>query len=774
MSSPASLAVLIRSRRTSARLTQEELAEKAGISVRTISDIERGLRRSIYRDTAERLAEALEVSDADKDDFVTLARGRVEAYEPGSRLNRRAAPLERGHVPVPPTPLIGRDREMEILLGAFRDGLIRAITLIGPGGIGKTRLAAEAAIHAKDIFEDGVYFVPLGSADSPARVIPLVAKGLGMPEPESHTVADISRHLGAAATLVVLDTFEHVLEAAAAVAELLSFCDHLSLLVTSRERLRIRGEHVIVVPPLELPAEGSTDLSTSASGQLLLERASAAKSDLVVNAETSAVLADICRRLDGLPLAIELAASRVRHLPLVKLREQLNARLSVLTRGGDDLPRRQRTMRATIGWSYDLLEAEERSLFRALSVFGGGWTLEAAETVWMSPDRDVVEALSALIDKSLVVFTESERGASRYSMMGVISEFAAEQRDRCGETPELMRAHARYFLSLAERAEAKVGTSAQEQSYAELLAEHDNLRATLRWSLIDGDAEIGLRFAAALWQFWRAVGYLSEGRSWLEQAIRTAVSAPSAHRAKALWGACWLAFQQDDLKSARRYGSELLEATRNDETLLTRRNALTVQAMVHIAGGNYEAALTPLEVSAQIADASGSSWYMATSKLNLGLGLLHLRRLHRASSLLEDALELYARLGDERFVARAHAYQGHLALLRGETADARDLFSQSIRRFIEVGDEGGIAEALEGLAAVCAATGSMEHTALLLGAARHARERVRSNILPFERALVEGWLDQARAALGDEAWLDLLAQGGALNAVEAVALVERN
>ncbi len=773
MSSPAPLAVLIRSRRTSARLTQEELAEKAGISVRTISDIERSLRQSVYRDTAERLAEALEVSDAEKDNFVSLARGRVEGYEPGSRLNRRTAPLGRGHVPVPPTPLVGRDREMEILLGAFRDGLIRAITLIGPGGIGKTRLAAEAAIHAKNIFQDGVYFVPLGSADSPARVIPLVAEGLGMPEPEAHTVADISRHLGATATLVVLDTFEHVLEAAATVAELLSFCDHLSLLVTSRERLRIRGEHVVVVPPLELPAEGSTDLSTSASGRLLLERASAAKADFVVNAESSAVLGDICRRLDGLPLAIELAASRVRHLPLVKLREQLDARLSVLTRGGDDLPRRQRTMRATIGWSYDLLEAEERSLFRALSVFAGGWTFEAAETVWMSPDRDVVEALSALIDKSLVVFTGSERGASRYSMMGVIAEFAAEQRDRCGETPELMRAHAGYLLSLAERAEEKVGTSAQEHSYAELLAEHDNLRAALRWSLIDGDPEIGLRLAAALWQFWRAVGYLSEGRSWLEQAIRTA-GAPSAHRAKALWGACWLAFQQDDLKSARRYGSELLEATRNDETSLTRRNALTVQAMVHMAEGNYAAALTPLELSAEIADASGSSWYMATSKLNLGLGLLHLRRLHRASSLLEDALELYARLGDERFVARAHAYQGHLALLRGDTVDARDLFSQSVRRFMEVGDEGGIAEALEGLAAVCAATGSMEHAALLLGVARHARERVMSNILPFERALFEGWLDQARAAVGEEAWLDLLAQGSALDAVEAVALVERN
>lgn len=772
MSTPTPLGALIRSRRTAARLTQEELAEKAGISVRTISDIERGLRRSVYRDTAQRLAEALEVEDGDKGDFIGIARGRMQPYERGA-LTSRQTPWREGHIPAPPTRLIGREREMELLLSAFRDGSVRSITLTGPGGIGKTRLATEAAIQARGIFPGGVFFVPLSSVDKPGRVVPLIAEALGLAEPEARTVRDVSTHLSGATALVVLDTFEHVLAASSSVAQLLSSCERLTLLVTSREPLRIRGEHVVVVPPLALPEEGSGDLSSSASGRLLLERATAAKVDLRLDADSSAVLADICRRLDGLPLAIELAAPRVRHLPLAGLRDRLASRLSLLTRGGADLPERQRTMRSAIGWSYDLLEAQERSLFRSLSVFTGGWTLEAAQDVCIASVGDVLETLSALVDKSLVVPSRRDGPEHRYSMMDVIAEFAAEQRERCGETPELSRSHARYFLSLAERADEKFGTSAQEESYARLLAEQANLRAALRWSLTGDEPQIALRLAAALWKFWRAVGYLSEGRSWLEQAIDRAADAPTSTRADALWGACWLAFQQDDLKSARRYSHELLSVTNEDETSLVRRNALTVQAMIDIAEGHYSAALAPLERSTQIAESSGSGWHVATSKLNLGLGLLHVRKLDRASLLLDDAFELYSRLGDQRFVARVHAYRGHLALLRRDAAAAADLFREALRRFAQAGDDGGVAEALEGLAAVSAATGGMERSALLVGAGSHARERAQSKTLPFERALIETWLDEAQGALGEETWARLLEQGAAMDAAEILALAEQ-
>jgi predicted ATPase/transcriptional regulator with XRE-family HTH domain len=771
MSSPAPLAALIQRRRVSARLTQEELAERAGISVRTISDIERGLRRSVYRDTAERLAEALEVPGAEREDFILVVRGRVDPHETGVPGALRIAPGNR--VPVPPTPLIGREREMVKLLTTFREGSIRSISLTGPGGIGKTRLALEAALAARDIYRDGVFFVPLGPAESSARVVPLIAEAIGMVEPETRTVADISTHLSAASVLLVLDTFEHLLAAAASVAELLSSCQPVTMLVTSREPLHIRGEHVLSLPPLELPAEGSPDLSSSAAGRLFLERARAAKADLVIDKDATALLGDICRRLEGLPLAIELAASRVRHLPLMKLREQLDARLTVLTHGDADLPRRQRTMRGAIGWSYDLLDSRERSLFRLLSVFRGGWTLEAAHA-WVTPDGDVVDTLSALVDKSLVVLTGAEGEAPRYSMMDVIAEFASEQRDRFGEGPEFFGAHASYYLALGERAEEKIGTSGQEEAFDELLRETDNLRAALAWSLADGDPTIGLRLAGALWQFWRAAGFLAEGRTWLEQAIQATRGASADLRAKARWGACWLAFQQDDLVSARHHCWELLEVTDDDEGSLMRRNALTVQAMLHMAEGDFAEALEPLERSAEISDASGVTWFMATSKLNLALGLLHLRRLDSASSLLNEANELYAGLGDRRFEARAHTYQGHLELLRGDTRRASELFSRSVRRFNELGDQGGIAEALEGLAAVSAATGGMDEAALILGAASHARERSMSEILPFERALIEGWLDEAQGALGEERWTNLLGEGSAMDVAAALDLVSRN
>jgi tetratricopeptide (TPR) repeat protein len=356
-------------------------------------------------------------------------------------------------------------------------------------------------------------------------------------------------------------------------------------------------------------------------------------------------------------------------------------------------------------------------------------------------------------------------------MMGVIGEFAAEQRDRCGETADLVDRHARYFLSVAEGAEEKVGTSAQEESYLELLADHDNLRAALRRSFADGDPEIGLRLAASLWQFWRAVGYVSEGRSWLEQGL--SVDAPTNRRVRALWGASWLAFQQDDLRAARRYSNELLAVTLDDETSLARRHALTVHAMILMAEGEYEAALAPLERCLGISESSESSWFIATSQVNLALALLHLRQLERAALLLNGALELYERIGDQRFVSRAHTYLGHLALLEGDVARAGNLFRRSLRSSMQISDEDGVAVALEGSAAVSAAGGSMETAALLLGVGSRVREQAMSKTLAFERPLIDRWLDQARDTLRDEAWTAFLDKGSAMDTDEALALLER-
>lgn len=358
-------------------------------------------------------------------------------------------------------------------------------------------------------------------------------------------------------------------------------------------------------------------------------------------------------------------------------------------------------------------------------------------------------------------------------MMDVIAEFAAEQRDRYGETPKLSRSHAAHFVVFADRAEDKFGTGTQEESYSELLADHDNVRAALRWSIGGGDPQTGLRLAAALWQFWRAVGYLSEGRSWLEDALRAAVDAPNWIRAKALWGACWLALEQDDLRSARRYSDELLALTRGDESL-ERRNALTVQAMLYVAGGRYTEAAAILERSVALAEASGSSWYLATSKLNLAIGQLLLHRLGDAERLSSEALHLYEEIGDERFVARALSYRAHAALHRENPDIASGLFYDALRRAMQVNDGGAIASALEGLAATSAATDAPKDAAILVGAARRAREGAMSKTLAFERPLIEAWFDEAREALGDERWMALLERGAGMDDQEVLALAEQS
>ncbi|HEX3325361.1 MAG TPA: helix-turn-helix domain-containing protein, partial [Actinomycetota bacterium] len=551
------LAPLIRRLRSSAGLTQEELAERAGISVRTVSDIERGLRRSVYRDTAERLGAALEVEPTEQAGFVAIARGRT------GRIPEKRVPGPSGRfvvpsLPSPATRLIGREREVGLVLSAFSRSSIRLLTLTGAGGIGKTRIAIEASSRAQGMFRDGVFFLPLASTDSAPGVLAALGRVLGMSAVEDPTVADIAGHLGAAEILIILDTFEHLLAGAPRVSELLSACDGFRALVTSREALHVRGEHVIPVAPLELPGSSAVDLETNPSTALFVERALSVKPDLDLAEQAAPVVVDICRRLSGLPLAIELAASRVQHLPLVALRDQLKSGLGLLSRGAADLPPRQRTMRDTIAWSYELLDPIERSLFRAVSVFVGGCTLDGADQVWRAttPHEDTLATMSALVDKSLVV-AEANGPEPRYSMLDVIVEFAAEQRERHLESSALLKAHASFFLALAERAEAHMGGPAQEGWYRRLVLEHDNLRTALRWASTQEDSEFEVRIAGALWQFWRAEGHYAEGRAWIEQALARSPDASVDARAKAMWGAAWLAFHQDDLRAVHLFSQQL-------------------------------------------------------------------------------------------------------------------------------------------------------------------------------------------------------------------------
>jgi predicted ATPase/transcriptional regulator with XRE-family HTH domain len=576
---------LLRRHRAAAGLTQEELAERAGVSARTISDVERGLRDGVFRDTAARIGVALGLAGDQLTRFEAVARGRRgrPGRPPDGAWKPAAAP------PVPLTRLIGREQEIAGIVARLRDPQVRLLTLTGMGGIGKTRLALAASTAVRDDFPDGVFFVPLAQTRDPGLVASLVAQALGV-NPAREPVADlIKAHLAERPVLLVLDTFETVLDAAPFVADLLAGCPGLTLLATSRAALRVRGEYEFGVPPLGLAADG-------AAATLFAERALAVRGDLDLRGPAAPVVAEICRRLDGVPLAIELAAARVKHLPVIALRDHLDHRLGVLTGGAQDLPPRQRAMRATVAWSYDLLDADARALFRRLSVFAG-WTLESARIVCgaSEPALDVLAGLSTLVDHSLVTLADGPPGVPRYAMPDVVREYAVELCDAAGETRFLANRHADHFTALAEEAEPALRRPGQRDRHHVLDADLPNLRQAFHCSIRQRDAGRALRLAGAVWMFWLWHGGFAEGRTWLTDALSLPSGGYPTARAKALWGAGWLAYHQGDYGATAASAEALLTLAPATGDPLDRRNGLTLRGMTDMAQGRHREAVTVLE-----------------------------------------------------------------------------------------------------------------------------------------------------------------------------------
>jgi predicted ATPase/DNA-binding XRE family transcriptional regulator len=720
----------VRRLRVAAGLTQAELAEAAGISERTVSDLERGLRRTVYTDTARRLARAIGIEGAELSAFLTAAQG----LPPASLSAAETGPL-RTRLPARPTPLLGRDQEVARLLGLMRDPACRLCTIVGPGGVGKTRLAAEVAVAVGSDFPGGVFFIGLSEVDDPALLMPVVMAALG-------SLLD-RRDTGEA--LLVLDTFEHLLLAAVAVSEIVANHPALTVLVTSRAALHVRGEQQVRLAPLPVgPASGGAALD------LFLNRVRAVAPDANTDANVE-VAAQVCERLDGLPLALELAAGRAAHMTLVELLRGLDHRLDPLTGGPRDLPARHRSMRAALDWSYALLDGTQLRLFRRLAVFRGGFTREALEAVMPADEESpgqLMASLSALVDSSLVSREAGSTGMTRYRLLDVVREYALERATAAGEQDRLRAAHAAHYLGLAEEAEPHLRSAGQREWFARLLDEEGNLRAALSHSAAAGDGETTLRLAASLWMFWRWAGMFREGRQWIETALRLGAESDSALRLRGLWGAGWLAFHQDDFRETERAGQAMLELL-GDSGGVHRRNALTLCGNAALAEGRLQDAVAMLAAALAECAHGAPVWVLATSQLNLGTAQ-RMAGLHaEARKNLGLAQDGYGLIGDDHFQSRALLQLGFLEHLGGQEETAVELVREAMTLARPAGDAWSTAELLEATALLAA-----DSDPPLAVALAHVAERLRDQISmrahPADRPLVAAAVERARRSVDAE------------------------
>jgi predicted ATPase/class 3 adenylate cyclase/predicted negative regulator of RcsB-dependent stress response len=601
--------------------------------------------------------------------------------------------LYRTNLPVPATPFLGRERELQDVLSLLSEEGTRLLTLTGPGGTGKTRLALQAAAMASDGYPDGTYWVSLEALRDPDLVIPSAAQALAAKD-------GLADHIADKRLLLLFDNFEQVVEAARGLAELLTSCPNLHVLVTSREPLRVSGEQEYAVPPL-VHAE---------SVGFFLARARGVKPDFEVDETVS----EICRRLDDLPLALELAAARVKALSTTQLLDRLNERLPLLTGGGRDLPERQRTLQATIAWSFDQLAEREQRLFERLSVFAGGCTLEAAEEV---ADADV-DTLQSLVDKSLVRF-----GDDRYSMLETIREFAMERLEESGDAEETRDRHAAHFARLADmRWRDFIVGGGDWRDVVE--HERENLRAAVERSLQQGDAETALAVGSGVWPYWQDRGYGGQGRQWLERALALPPRDPSERRAHAVVGLGDIAKFQGDLDGAEKAYEEAVAIFRALQQPGWTAAALSSLADVALARGDLTRARQLAEESVALRRQSGG--------FGLGRGLVSVAEvalaegdLHYAEALLEEGLAWQeAEAPDSVHVAPLLEMLGEIARQKGDRAGALRRFSEALRSAVRVDERGQIAECLDDMAAVFMAGEDHDLAARLAGSAERMREEL--------------------------------------------------
>jgi len=678
-----------------------------GLSVST--ELARVVSKALAKDPAARYLEAGELIR----DLRGLQKNLPAATpEDELRYNAPTAPhraaLPHNNLSTAERTIVGRDAELASIAEILSDADVRLLTLTGPGGSGKTRLAQQAALDLLPIFADGVFVVMLAPVKDEALVASAIAQTLGVQETSARSfVEGLHAYLVDKSMLLVLDNFEHVTAAAPQVSGLLAACPRLKMLVTSRAALHVSGEREFRVPPLSVPTAGEVqtaeELTQSAAAVFFVQRLLAVTPRFAVTDANAVIIAEICIRLDGLPLALELAAARTKLLSLEELLARMSQSLTLLKGGPRDLPVRQQTMRATIAWSYDLLDADAKALFQRQSIFAGGATLSAIEAVCAGSGMPagLLDALESLVDQSLVIKKEMPDGTYRFLMLEAIREYALEHVESSGESAALARRHAQFCLQLAEDAEPLLMSAAREPWLKRLEAEHNNLRAALRWTVESGEIETGLRLAGALRWFWYHRGHFGEGYHWATQLLALPAASPRTRaRAKALYSAGSLAFYFSNPMAACPLLDESVAIWRElgDPHQLAR--TLTFASLsTSISRQAFADAQSQADESVALLRGSDDRWGLALALTYAGIIMwTEPDGEDRATDLFTESANLFRALGDEWGASSSVLYLGAIQQENGHTAAARKLYEDFVAIMRQSGDPWRLASGLDILA----------------------------------------------------------------------------
>ena len=686
--------------------------------------------------------------------------------------------LYRHNLPIQRTSFIGREKELEQIKQAIRGH--RLVTLTGSGGAGKTRLSLQVAADLLDQFPDGIWFVELSAITNPELIPKTILSAFGVMEQQGRTVLQqLTDYLREKQLLLVLDNCEHLIEACAKLTDdLLGHSHSLKILATSREALGVTGEASWHVPSLSLPdvqhLPALEQLTQYESVQLFIERATLAQPNFMVKNDNAAFLAQICSRLDGIPLAIELAASRVKVLSIDQIAARLDNRFHLLTGGARTALPRQQTLRATIDWSYDLLSTQEKAVLRRLAVFSGGWTLEAAEQVCAKKesDWDALELITRLVEKSLINMYESF-GATRYRMLETTRQYALEKLMEAGEDQTAHSQHFAYFLQLAQDAESHLIGPDQVQWLNRLEREHDNFRSALTWSMQSGKYEEALQMAGALGLFLLKHSHFSEGRKWLGNILKSHPHASDQAKLKAWRWAGFMAFWQTDLVESRRIYTQSLELEQALEDQWGIAFSLHMLANVAPIEGDVKTARELHKKSIAICHEINALWVMALSQFSLGDIEHNQGNFALAEELSNEALKHFRQLGEKFFMGRVLSNLGYIMCAKEDFFTAKNIFLEALHLMKELGDRDGQTMILIGLAGIFQNEGKQIMSARLQGVVI-AMEReigVELSLMPMEKVLFDATAKALKESMGTQAYQKELETGMALTLDEAVSLV---